>query len=86
MKEILMFTMASCPYCKKAHIWMDEILEKNPQYRQLPLTVIDEVQCPDIAGRYDYWFVPTFYIDGVKVHEGAAEKETIMMVFEQAAR
>ena len=86
MKKILMFTMASCPYCRAAHRWMDEILQEHPQYRDIPIQIIDEVQQPDIVNRYDYYFVPTYYVDGVKVHEGAATKEIVQGVYEKAAQ
>ncbi len=86
MKKILMFTMASCPYCRAAHRWMEEILQEHPQYRDIPIQIIDEVQQPEIANRYDYYFVPTYYVDGVKVHEGAATKEIVQGVYEKAAQ
>ncbi len=79
-----MFTMASCPYCRIAHRWMDSVLEENPEYKKIELEIIDEVQKPHIAGKYDYWFVPTYYIDNKKVHEGAVTKKIIQNVFEQA--
>ena len=80
-----MFTMASCPYCRAAHRWMDEILQDNPHYRDIPIEIIDELQNPEIANRYDYYFVPTYYVDGVKVHEGAATKEIVQGVYQKAA-
>ena len=86
MKDILMFTMAACPYCRAAHRWMEEILQEHPQYRDIPIQIIDEVQQPEIANRYDYYFVPTYYVDGVKVHEGAATKEIVQGVYEKAAQ
>ena len=84
MKKIIMFTMASCPFCRMAHRWMDAVLEENPEYKDIELEVIDEVRHPDIANQYDYWYVPTYYVDGVKVHEGAATKKKVQKVFEKA--
>ena len=84
MKKIIMFDMAYCPYCRAAHRYMDELRRENPAYAALEITGIDEGLHPDIANRYDYYYVPTFYVDGVKLHEGAAKKEDVERVFKAA--
>lgn len=84
MKDILMFTMASCPYCRQAHRWMDELLGENPDYAAIKITCIDEVEQPELADTYNYYYVPTFYVGDVKLHEGAATKEKIKAVFDAA--
>lgn len=84
MKKITMFTMESCPYCRQAHKWMKELFESSPQYASIPLTIIDEVQDPDTADKYDYYYVPTYYVDNQKVHEGVASYSIISNVFEKA--
>jgi hypothetical protein len=38
-----------------------------------------------LADSYDYYYVPTYYVDGVKVHEGAASKKIIEGVYRAAA-
>jgi hypothetical protein len=30
---------------------------------------------PDIADQYDYYYVPTYYLDGIKFHEGIPEQK-----------
>jgi len=84
MKKITMFTMESCPYCKSARKWMNEVLKSDAKYNKIPLTIIDEIEEPEIAAKYDYYFVPTYYIDNVKVHEGAASFEIVKRVFDGA--
>lgn len=84
MKQILMFMMESCPYCKEARVWTEELKKENPKYQDLEIHMIDERLQPDLANQYDYYYVPTYYIDGVKLHEGAATKEKIKSVFEKA--
>lgn len=84
MKPILMFTMESCPYCRKAHHWMEQLRNENPAFTALDITIIDETLQPGIANQYDYYYVPTYYVDGIKVHEGAATKEIVKGVFEKA--
>jgi len=84
MKKITMFKMESCPYCKSAGKWMSEILESDAKYTEIPLVIIDEVEEPDLAAQFDYYFVPTFYIEDEKVHEGAASFEIVKKVFDSA--
>ena len=84
MKPILMFTMASCPYCRQAHRWMDEVLVAHPEYGDIPLEIVDELEQPALAERYTYYYVPTYYVGGVKVHEGVANKGIVLSVFERA--
>ena len=69
MKEVLMFYLESCGYCDKARRALDELFEENPAYRQVPLTRIEESREPELADRYDYYAVPTFFVDGKKIFE-----------------
>ncbi len=86
MKPVLMFMMKSCPYCREAFTWMDELKREKTEYSDIDISMIDENIHPDIADKYDYYFVPTYYVDGIKVHEGAATKEIVRNVFEKAIR
>lgn len=84
MKKILMFTMESCPYCVMAHRWMKELLDEHPEYKKIEMRIVDEVEHPAYANRFDYWYVPTYYVGGVKVHEGVPTKEIVRGVYERA--
>jgi len=84
MKKITMFTMKSCPYCKAALRWMDALFAENPEYRRLEIVMIDELVEPEIAARYDYYYVPTYYVGDKKMHEGAASLKKIKRVFDAA--
>jgi thioredoxin 1 len=81
MKHILMFYQKWCPYCRKAFAWIDELKRENPAYAVIQIEAVDEEVEPERADSYDYYYVPTFYIDGKKVHEGAVSKEIIADVF-----
>jgi glutaredoxin len=83
MKPVKLFYLKSCPYCLKALAYMDE-LKKQDMYGNLEIEMIEESEEPDIADRYDYFYVPTCYVDGIKVHEGAATFEEIEAVFKKA--
>lgn len=84
MKEIILFKLANCPHCKLALRLQEELLAEHPQWRELPLRVVDEAEEIALANSYDYYYVPTYYVDGVKVHEGHAEKADVEKVFRAA--
>ena len=69
MKEITMFYLDDCGYCHKAHQALEELMNQNPSYREIPMTKIEESKQPKIADQYDYWSVPTFYVGDEKVFE-----------------
>ncbi len=77
MKHVQMMILASCPHCRKAFALIDELKQANPAYRQVEIEVIDEEQEPQRAAGFDYWYVPTFYVDGQKIHEGVPSREAI---------
>lgn len=84
MKKITFFYLTNCPYCHKAEEWLDELMEEEPLYKQIEFENIEEEKHADIADKYDYYYVPTFYVDGEKLHEGAATKEKIKAVLDAA--
>jgi len=84
MKKITLFTMKTCPHCKRALGWMDELYKENAAYKTIELVNIDENLHPDIAEKYDYYYVPTFYVGDEKKHEGVASLEIIRGVFDAA--
>jgi thiol-disulfide isomerase/thioredoxin len=78
-----MFMFDECPYCRKALGFLDE-LKKDEKYNEIEIEKINEKKHPEVAEQYDYYYVPTFYIDEVKVHEGAASFEQIKEVLDKA--
>ena len=84
MKEIKMFMFESCPHCAKARKIMSSLLESNPEYKEIPLVMIDEKLQPEVADKYDYYYVPSFFIDGEKIHEGVPTEEAVEKVLKAA--
>lgn len=82
MKKVELFYLKSCPYCKEAIGWLNE-LKENEQFKDIEIRMVEEREESDYADTHDYYYVPTFYIDDVKVHEGAATKEKIETVLKQ---
>lgn len=84
MKKILLFHFESCPYCVQARRWIAQAQAENPALQALDIEMIDELLHPVTAWKYDYWYVPTFYVDGKKVHEGACTKEKVRQILDAA--
>ena len=86
MQKITLFHQEYCPYCREARRWMNELQNENPAYQSIEIELIDERKEPDVADTFDYYYVPTYYVGGEKVHEGAANREKIRNVFEKALK
>jgi len=69
MKHIKLFYLRQCPFCKKALLYIDE-LKQQEAYKGIQIEMIEESEQPEVADEYDYYYVPTFYVDSEKVHEG----------------
>ena len=82
MKNLQYFKLVNCPYCRQADRWIDELTEENPAYKDIQITRINEDEQPELANRFDYFYVPCFYQDNHKIHEGAASKEIIRKVLD----
>ena len=84
LKEIKFFMMETCPHCRKAIEIMEELFAQRPEYKSIPLKIIDERKEPDYASGFDYYYVPTFYVGEEKMHEGVPSKDAIERVFAAA--
>lgn len=83
-KELIFFYLQSCPYCLAADQYLAELWQEDPSYQKIPIRKIEETEQPEIADRYDYYYVPCFWLDGVKLHEGACTKEDVRRVLDAA--
>ena len=86
MREALYFYLAACPHCKYADKVMTEV-KQNPKYANVEIKEIEESLNEDFASKFDYNYVPTFFIDGVKVFEAQPgsefEKEDCIKLFDK---
>lgn len=85
MKEILLFYLPGCPHCKLAFQFQKELIATHPSWESIPIRTVDESRERALADSYDYYYVPTYYVDGQKVHEGRAERSDVERVFRLAA-
>jgi len=84
MKQLTLFYFDGCPHCRNALKWQEELFESHPEYRAVPLRMIDERKEPEIAESYDYYFVPTYFLDDLKLCEGFTEKHYVEEAFKRA--
>ena len=77
MKPVKLFYLKNCPFCKKALRYIEEARAAHPE-------LIEESEQPALADTFDYYYVPTFYVDGVKVHEGGVYPEEVEKILRSA--
>lgn len=70
MKPVKLFYLKNCPFCKKALRYIEEARAAHPELAAVEIEMIEESEQPEVADRFDYYYVPTFYVGGEKVHEG----------------
>lgn len=86
MKKIELFYLSYCPHCKKAFRLIDELKAEDKKYADIKVTMLDEAQNEELSNSKDYHYVPCFYVDDKKEHEGVIEKNDVKRVFECALK
>ena len=71
MKKITMFHIEECRYCDFAKKAISELREENLDYKKDEIEMINENEHPEIIENYDYWSVPSLFIDHDKIFEAA---------------
>lgn len=84
MKPIKLFYLEKCPFCKKAFRYIEELRSEHPELQAIEIETIEESKEPVIANQYDYYYVPTFYINNVKEHEGGIFKDEVEALLRKA--
>ena len=79
-----LFSLKTCPFCKKALRYIDEAKAAHPELADVAIEMIEESEQPAVADSYDYYYVPTFYVNGVKVHEGGIYPDEVERILRQA--
>ncbi len=69
MKSVLAFRMNGCPYCAQALKAVKDLAAENEKYASVVIEWVEENEHPEISAKYDYYYVPSMFIDGVKVYE-----------------
>ena len=69
MKKVLAFRLEGCPYCRQAMKAVKELSTENEKYASVVIDWVEENEHPDISAKYDYFRVPTMFVDEVKLYE-----------------
>ncbi len=84
MNKLTYFYLPNCPHCKLATRFLAELSAEDSRYAGVEIERIDESKQKPLAAKYDYWFVPCFYLGENKLHEGHAEKADVRAVLDRA--
>lgn len=68
MKKFVLFYLEDCPYCRYARRAMRELSLENKKYAA-DIEWVEESEKPEIAAKYDYYYVPTLFRGGEKLYE-----------------
>ncbi|MDR0575378.1 MAG: thioredoxin family protein [Tannerella sp.] len=83
MRPIKLFYLKNCPFCKRALSYIEK-LKQQDVYKDLEIEMIEESEQAEIADQYDYYYAPTFYVDGKKLHEGGITENEVEEIFKKA--
>lgn len=81
-----LFYLENCPHCKRARAWLEELFTENPEYRNVPIDMIEESKQVELANSYDYYYVPCIFDGHQKLHEGVASKEILKDILDNYLR
>lgn len=84
MKNVKLFYLKQCPFCKKAIRYIEELKAQYTELACVDIEMIEESEQADVADKFDYYYVPTFYVDGVKEHEGGIYPEEVEEILRKA--
>ncbi len=83
-KHVKMMILDTCSHCKHAFELMDRLRKQYPEFNQVEIEVIEENREPEKTKGYDYWYVPTYFVDDIKIHEGVPTLAAVEAVFREA--
>lgn len=69
---------------------IEELRKEDPEYQKVEIEMINEDEHPEIIENYDYWSVPSLFIDHDKIFEAAlfmpyeTVKEGVKLAFDKA--
>lgn len=86
MKNVKLFYLRDCPFCKKAMRYIDELKAAHPEFREIEIEMIEESEQPEVANKYDYHYVPTFYLNEIKAHEGGIYADEVEQILRKALK
>ena len=83
MNKLIYFKIPSCPFCRQADRFLNELIQENEKYRDIPIQIVDETSERALAKSYNYYYVPTFFLGSKKLHEVLITKDRVRYVLEE---
>lgn len=74
------FYLKNCPYCKKAQNYLDI---HRPDFPNIMIQMIEESEQAELANQYDYYYVPSYFYNEEKLHEGAITEEELLNILKR---
>ena len=63
---------------------MDALRSEDARYAAVKVRVVNEQEDTALAESLDYYYVPTYFVGGQKLHEGVPTLEAVRRVFDAA--
>lgn len=82
MKKLTVFHLSHCPHCLKAKNILAE-LSKEEAFQEISYEWVEEREEAERAAKYDYYYVPTFYLGNEKLHEGKVSEAILREMLEK---
>ena len=67
--KLTAFILPHCPYCRQAKELIGELRAERPELSAVEIEYIDESVESELADRYDYYRVPSFFLGERKLYE-----------------
>ncbi len=83
MKKVVMFSLDTCPHCKRAIKMVQALKDKNPEYKDVQIEIIDEDNRPAEYKELYHEYVPAYYVDGEEVFDGVPNFKLIEEVLKR---
>ena len=84
MSTITLYHFEGCPACGHAKEWIKELKAEKPELAQAHVDLVDVHKTPEFKAPAPFNYVPTFFMDGKKLLEGAVTKEKIEQMLRAA--
>lgn len=81
MNELYYFKLKNCPYCIRVNGYLEELLNEE-NYKSIRVRHIDESKERELANSYNYYLVPSFFLNNDKLFEGIMDKEDVRKVLD----
>lgn len=81
MNELYYFKLRNCPYCIRVNGYLEELLNEE-NYKSIRIRHIDESKERELANSYNYYLVPSFFLNNEKLFEGIMNKEDVRKVLD----